>query len=239
MLNRRSSPPRRRIERLSRSEEDQSIDAHVFAGATSKTILVFGGFHGDEPKSVHVALRLIEYLSSSAGGKEPHRPGAARWVIVPVVNPDGYARRKRRNARGVDINRNFPTKDWVLGDRRSRMFGGKQPASERETRCVILAVERYRPRLIVSIHSIDRNRYCNNYNGPAARIARRMARHNKYPVTSSIGYPTPGSFGTWAGVERGIPLITLELPSHHSPKRCWGDNRDALSPCAEYVRRAR
>lgn len=32
-----------------------------------------------------------------------------------------------------------------------------------------------------------------------------------YPVEESIGYPTPGSFGTWAGVEKGIPTITLEL----------------------------
>ena len=33
----------------------------------------------------------------------------------------------------------------------------------------------------------------------------------KYPVEESIGYPTPGSFGTWAGIEKGIPIITLEL----------------------------
>ena len=32
-----------------------------------------------------------------------------------------------------------------------------------------------------------------------------------YPVEESIGYPTPGSFGTWAGIERGILTITLEL----------------------------
>ena len=32
-----------------------------------------------------------------------------------------------------------------------------------------------------------------------------------YPVEESIGYPTPGSFGTYAGVERNIPTITLEM----------------------------
>ena len=59
-------------------------------------------------------------------------------------------------------------------------------------------------------------------------VANRMKRHNRYPVTRSIGYPTPGSLGTWAGVERGIPTITLELPARHSTKRCWVDNRAAL-----------
>ena len=32
-----------------------------------------------------------------------------------------------------------------------------------------------------------------------------------YPIEESIGYPTPGSFGTYAGVERNIPIITLEM----------------------------
>ena len=32
-----------------------------------------------------------------------------------------------------------------------------------------------------------------------------------YPVEGDIGYPTPGSFGTWAGIEKNIPTITLEL----------------------------
>ena len=28
----------------------------------------------------------------------------------------------------------------------------------------------------------------------------------------SIGYPTPGSFGSLYGADRGLPVITLELP---------------------------
>jgi protein MpaA len=55
-----------------------------------------------------------------------------------------------------------------------------------------------------------------------------MERYNGYPVVTSMGYPTPGSFGTWAGIERNIPTVTLELPSHHSPKKCWEDNHRAL-----------
>jgi len=159
----------------------------------------------------------------------PKRQGArTSWVLMPIVNPDGYEQRKRRNARQVDINRNFPTKNWELGNPRSRMFGGYKPASEPETRAVIRLIEKSKPHAIITIHSISRNRFCNNFDGPGRKLARRLSRHNKYPVTSTIGYPTPGSFGTWAGVERGIPTITLELPSHHSARRCWEDNRDAL-----------
>ena len=89
-------------------------------------------------------------------------------------------------------------------------------------------VNRYHPSRIVTIHSIGNDRYCNNYNGPGRALALAMRSHNRYPVTASIGYPTPGSFGTWAGYEHSIPTITLELPYRSSPKRCWEENREAL-----------
>jgi len=216
---------------VGRSVQGRAIQAHLFAGPLKHTVLVFGGFHGDEPKSVFVARQFIELLGARRGAAQ-----GARWVVVPLVNPDGYAKRKRRNARRVDINRNFPTKNWMLGSRRGRMFGGPTPASEPETRAVMAAVHRFRPARIVTIHSIGAERYCNNYNGPgrALALALAMRRHNRYPVTASIGYPTPGSFGAWAGVEHDIPTITLELPSRHSPKRCWEENLQALLCVARF-----
>ena len=69
---------------------------------------MFGGFHGDEPKSTAIALLLIEYLAEQMEtGTDAH------WVIMPCVNPDGLDLRRRRNARLVDLNRNFPTKNWA------------------------------------------------------------------------------------------------------------------------------
>ncbi|MGB2985855.1 MAG: M14 family zinc carboxypeptidase [Phycisphaerae bacterium] len=207
------------------------IEACVGGAPAGATIMVLAGFHGDEPKSVFVARRLIHLLESGATVNP-----SVRWVVVPVVNPDGYERRKRRNANQVDINRNFPTKNWIRTSKRSRMFGGSAPASEPETRAVIAAVERFKPLRIITIHSINGGRQCNNYDGPGERVAAAMSRVNGYPATSSIGYPTPGSLGTWAGAERNIPTITLELPSHHSPKRCWEENRRALTGQKKGVR---
>ena len=204
------------------SVQRRAIRAFVGGDGCEGTI-VFGGFHGDEPKSVTLARNLVEWLTSDdAGSRYPP------WVIIPLVNPDGYAVRRRRNARSIDINRNFPTVNFEAGDRRSRMFGGDSSASEPETRAVMRAIERFAPRRIVTVHSINRGRFCNNFDGPGRRLAVAMARLNGYPIRASIGYPTPGSFGAWAGVERNIATVTLELPSHHSPRRCREDNRQAL-----------
>lgn len=194
-----------------------------------RTILIFGGFHGDEPKSVRVCERLIDALRC-----DPAHRRYARWIVVPLVNPDGFEVRKRRNANRIDLNRNFPTKSWIRGSKRSRMFGGERPASEPETRAVMRIIKRHSPDIIVTVHSIGLGRFCNNFDGPGRRIANRMSRCNGYPVTERIGYPTPGSFGNWAGVERRIPTITLELPSLNSHRQCWEQNRDAILSLASF-----
>ena len=208
---------------MGRSVEGRAIGAYVFRGTPKRTVLILGGFHGDEPKSVFVARRWVDFLLTERDPVDD-----ARWVVVPLVNPDGYAKRQRRNARRVDINRNFPTKNWMPTSPRTRMYGGPTPASEPETQAVMNVVRRFRPMRIVAIHSIGADRHCNNYDGPGRALALAMRRYNHYPVTASIGYPTPGSFGAWAGGEHNIATLTLELPSHDSPKRCWDDNRRAL-----------
>lgn len=210
---------------LGRSVQGRPIELVRF-GAGPRLRLILGGVHGDEPKSVRLANHLCQELT--ARGK---LPATLCILIVPVLNPDGYTVRKRRNANGVDLNRNFPTNDWSAGSWRSRFFGGTAPASEPETRAAIDLIKSVRPAGIITIHSISDRRQCNNHDGPAkpaAGLARAMAECNGYPVTGNIGYTTPGSFGAWAGGLLGIPTVTLELPSHHSPRRCWEDNRAAL-----------
>ena len=55
-----------------------------------------------------------------------------------------------------------------------------------------------------------------------------MSHFNQYPVRGNIGYDTPGSFGTWAGIDRQIPTVTLELPHDQSGESAWLANREAL-----------
>jgi protein MpaA len=114
---------------------------------------------------------------------------------------------RRTNSNGVDLNRNFPTKNWELTEE-NEFFGGKTPASEIETQFIIQTVEKYQPKLILTLHAPYK---IVNYDGNAESIASEISKIINYPVEPSIGYPTPGSFGTWAGLEKNIPTITLEL----------------------------
>ncbi|MBI5631809.1 MAG: DUF2817 domain-containing protein [Elusimicrobia bacterium] len=147
-------------------------------------------------------------------------------IIVPRVNPDGLHMKRRMNAAGVDINRNFPAKNWERKPPGGREWGGSKPQSEPETRMVIRLLRDYRPARIVSIHSPYRSV---NYDPPKAKVlAAAMARANGYRLEPNIGYATPGSFGTYAGIEGGIPTVTLELPRSFDKDLIWGENRDAL-----------
>lgn len=166
--------------------------------------LVIGVFHGDEPQGKFL---IEEYIKNNDN---------KNILFIPCLNPDGMALNRRTNANNVDLNRNFPTKNWgknegenaTCDDEKTAYFGGKAPASEIETRFIIEVIEEYKPSLILTLHAPYK---VVNYDGPAKDIAEKIAKIIGYPAEGSIGYPTPGSFGTYAGVERNIPTITLEL----------------------------
>lgn len=210
-----------RQQQLGKSVLGLPIVSHHF-GTTGPKTLIFAAIHGDEPATEFVAKQLVEHLT-----KNPAAHYGRCVVIVPVVNPDGLARRTRTNARDIDLNRNFPAKNFAVS-KKGRYFGGEAPASEPETQFLIDLIDDWKPDRIISLHAIPRGKHGNNFDGPAERLAETMRFHNQYSVLKSIGYPTPGSFGSWAGVDRQLPTITLEVPSEASGPTAWRENREAL-----------
>jgi protein MpaA len=192
---------------------------HVFGDGPDAT-LVFAAIHGDEPAAAFVGRKLLEHLR-----QHPEAAAGRTVALLPLANPDGAAAGTRTNANGVDCNRNFPASNWKRRPGFLRSNPGARPATEPETLAVMKAVETLRPARVVSIHSGLR---CNNYDGPAQDLAALFARHNGYPVQSSVGYPTPGSFGSWAGGDLGVPVVTLELPRGNDGERAWAENREGL-----------
>lgn len=158
-------------------------------------VLVIGVFHGDEPQGKYLIEKYLEKNRST------------KIAFIPELNPDGRKLGTRTNANGVDLNRNFPTKNWVLSEK-NEFFGGDSPASEIETKFLIDIINDIKPRLIITLHAPFK---IVNYDGEGRAIAEMISEIIEYPVVENVGYDTPGSFGTWAGIEKGIPTITLEL----------------------------
>jgi protein MpaA len=172
----------------------------------SADLVVLASIHGDEAETTVVVSEALRCLPR----------GELQAAIIPCANPDGMLRGTRGNARGVDLNRNFPTSNWKpepvfyktrANDARDiALSPGEQPASEPETTALLSLLERLKPRAVVSIHAalacID--------DAGGSPLGRRLAARCGLPLLTEIGYPTPGSMGTWAS-ERGLTLVTWEL----------------------------
>lgn len=206
---------------LGTSVQNRPIDA-VFFGPGPYETFIFAGIHGSERISADLADRLIALLQS-----DPSPIGGRSIIILPRANPDGLAINRRPNANRIDLNRNFPASNFRRSSPNSAAYGGITAASEPETRVIMGLLSAYAPRRVVSIHAMH-GQPCNNFDGPAEHLARLMSRHNGYRILPNMGYPTPGSFGTYCGIDRGIPTITLELPTRGSIDTEWPGNRDAL-----------
>jgi protein MpaA len=165
--------------------------------------LLIGGVHGDEIEGIWAAESMIEGL------KNEHPYENVGVVVWPQANPDGTAASQRWNKNHVDLNRNMPTKDWTPQAINPRYPPGNAPASEPETKAMVDLITRIEPLAILSAHSFDKPQV--NANGPSLEWAKEISALTETPVTTDIGYPTPGSLGTYAGAERKIPTITLEI----------------------------
>ena len=169
-------------------------------------VVIMAAIHGDESETTVVVSEALRCLPA----------GDLQAAVILCANPDGMLRGTRGNGRGVDLNRNFPTANW-RGDavfyksrandaRDIALSPGTEPASEPETKALLALLDRLKPRAVVSFHSALA---CVDDAG-ASHLGKQLSERCALPFLTEIGYPTPGSMGTWAG-ERGLNLVTLEL----------------------------
>lgn len=206
------------------SELGQSVDGRPIVarawGATDpeETVLVVASIHGSEPAGTPLVEQFETWLAA-----HPEELAAKRLAIVPVANPDGYARDERFNSRGVDLNRNFPA-----GNRTDKKVHGDTALSEPESRALMRALQVFAPTRVVSLHQPVA---CVDYDGPGEKLAKAMsvAIDGRLPVKKLGG--RPGSLGSYVGVTLGRPIITLELPKdaeQREPQELWDDYGAAL-----------
>ncbi len=207
--------------------------------STENTTLIFCGVHGDEITPIKFCWDLMKNLDD--------KKLINNFVIVaPLIAPDSFLKipPTRTNGRGVDVNRNFPTKDWSTEAHRrwkisykadKRKFPGPHAASEQETIFQMNLIKRYKPNKIITVHApltlLD-------YDGPSltAETGRTAEQLLKQMSDKSSGYKVsnypvfPGSLGNWAGKENKIPVYTLELPNTKAEEtdKFWNLFKDAM-----------
>jgi len=165
-----------------------------------------GGLHGDEPATIALLERWMA------------RGPVDGACVIPCANPDGLLRKTRYNARGVDLNRNFPHR-WSTA---SFEPPGTHPFSESESAALRDIIAKLAPGAVVSLHwalaEVEADGRAGN---PLAQsmwdaldeTQRRPYRLRLAEASSGSGDDfCPGSLGQWCGHLLGIPMVTLELP---------------------------
>jgi murein peptide amidase A len=165
------------------------VATRVGDAAAPVHVLVVGDVHGNEPAGEAIVARL----------KRERLSGVAFWLLR-TANPDGRAHDTRQNARGVDLNRNFPYR-WAPGPR-GTYYPGPRAASEPETRALMTLVRRIRPQLAVYYHQ----HMGITVRAPAGDVAveRDYARRTGLPLRSLPAYH--GTAVSWEN--RALPTNT-------------------------------
>ncbi len=202
-------------------------------GSGPLKVLVLGGVHGDESEGF---LFLENYLDELRNGSLALPEGITVYMI-PRLNPDGCSVLRRTNQRNVDLNRNLPTIDWTGEFTNVRYYPGDHAGSEVESKITVNLIAELEPHCIISMHSYEDAMV--NFNGDCEDWAKAMSEKNKLPPKGDIGYPTPGSLGTYAGWERNIPTITLEIFRTQEPAAVWKQHLEGFqSGLSFYVNHA-
>ena len=234
---------------------NRDIWALKITGKTSGTkpgVLFMGNHHAREIVTVEIPMLLAKHLLENYGkDQEVTKLVDTREIwIIPMVNPDGHARAEkgadqRKNANGVDLNRNYGYKWGTTGISNSPSadtYCGKKAFSEPETQA-IRDFETAHSNLKASIswHSFSNVvmwpwSYDNDIAPDSAKLSemgKKMASFSGYePEQSSEMYPASGDTDDWSYSQHKIFGFTVEIgnwndgfdPSYSSMPKFWKEN---------------
>lgn len=191
-------------------------------------ISFIGGIHqGDESNSTDLINKAIAYYTE----KPNEIPPDLTVYFIPNMNPDGSALKQRANARGVDLNRNWPTADWKSDtfdvDGPVKGGGGVRPLSEPETSALwkyiqandIISTMFYHAKggdIVDTAPTAAGQRY-------STSLARLLAYNTGYTYLDVWGYYDVSGDASDYLNSKGIYSLTLELNTY--TELDWAQNQ--------------
>lgn len=176
---------------------------HVGDPEATTSVVIMAGMHGTELAGQTIARTLRDGNPIS---------GVDLW-LVPTYNPDGAVRDIRQNARGVDLNRNYPRKWKPLT---GYYYSGPRPASEPETRGFQRFLDQVDPDFVISFHQPLHGIDVRGAKKPA--WTRHLAADLHLPTRHvDCGGACHGTMTQWFNHRHDGFAITVELglsPSH-------------------------
>ncbi len=164
-------------------------------------------------------------------------------------NREEYLKRWKANARGVDLNRNFPIVYWSemktgIGHPSSQKYKGPSAGSEPETQAVMkLLQELSAPACVISLHSQGEILYWDCGQEGSVReenqkLAEKLSQLTGYAPVNRFTNPD-ATLDDWATLEQGVPAVTVETGKGSVPlpreqfDEIWNRTKDLWKVLAE------
>lgn len=240
-----NSEGRLACEELTLSLDGRSIPVLRFGDAQARNhVLIQAGIHGRE----YITSRLVTDLLDDFLNACSDSIDDVMFHIIPMVNPDGVVISQRgpdaihdpalaeavrsmlasegssysmwkANARGADLNRNFPEEWESLAGREpgSSRYRGDTPLSEPESQALAEYLQRYDFKATVSYHSYGsviywEGAYTPELNEINHSLATLFSQKCSYALgTNEATSVERGGFKDWALGTCGIPSVTIEI----------------------------
>ncbi|KAJ8479602.1 hypothetical protein OPV22_023329 [Ensete ventricosum] len=210
-----------------------------------------GNVHGDEPVGRELLILLANWLCDNYM-KDTLATLIVKHVhlhILPTMNPDGFALRRRGNANNVDLNRDFPDQFYPIND----IKYSRQP----ETRAIMTWVKERHFTASASLHggalvanypwdgSQDtRKQYTASPDDKTFRYMASLYSRSHYNMSMSqefeggitngaLWYPIYGGMQDWNYIHGGCFELTLEISDNKWPQAnelpiIWDYNRKSM-----------
>jgi carboxypeptidase T len=236
-----SAPDLAEVVELGSSLDGRAIEGLRIGNADAPAVLYTGTMHAREWLATMVAMCVADHFVSGYGS-DAHVTellDELEIVVVPMLNPDGYAvswtsdrywRKNTRDGYGVDLNRNFGYAwggDGASGYPYDETFYGDGPFSEPESAALRDFVEGHGGFVAhIDFHSFAQlvlYPWGHTYDAApdsadlasiASSMSSAMAVETGYdytPIQGSDLYPASGVVDDWSYGEHGMMAFTIEL----------------------------
>lgn len=214
-----------------------------------KKVMIVGGIHGNEVGTVKLAQNIINWF-----GRNKDLKAGITLFVIPVLNPDGYhlalknpdyfgrGRVGRFNIKNVDLNRNFPTKNfkqksvWKMGKNYEdewEVYCGEQGGSEPEVKVLINLIKQENIKNLIMLHNVGKDMVVNKNDKIAEKWAAIYQKFTKFKPGYSANLS--GTALEWAR-ENNINYMSIEGSSRWGSD--WSKQRKAMTGVLNYINTA-
>ena len=184
-------------ETVGETVENRDIIIFKIGNPEGCRVLIDGTMHGSESMGGELLYFYAEWLLTSDDPLAESILARAYTLLIPALNVDEY-NNVRKNANGVDLNRNFATNWEYAGSTNpdSENYRGPAPLSEPESQTTINVFQTYSPHFYVNLHMWAGPYYAGSHYGNRTYYSLLVDKIDSLSRERGVTpYPYYGEFG--------------------------------------------